>query len=53
MFGAFANLLKVEEIRKKIGITLGLLFISRIGVHIPLPGVDITAWRSMVESARS
>ncbi len=35
-----ANLFKVPEIRKKILITLGLLFVYRIGFFIPLPGVN-------------
>jgi preprotein translocase subunit SecY len=48
MFTALANLFRVPEIRKKIGITLGLLFVSRIGTHIPLPGVDVEAWYAIV-----
>ncbi|MBL8749219.1 MAG: preprotein translocase subunit SecY [Planctomycetes bacterium] len=36
-----ANLFKVKEIRNKILVTLGLLFVFRIGHFIPLPGVNI------------
>jgi preprotein translocase subunit SecY len=35
-----ANLFKIPEIRTKILITLGLLFVYRIGFFIPLPGVN-------------
>ncbi|MGH8017983.1 MAG: preprotein translocase subunit SecY [Opitutaceae bacterium] len=42
MFSAFANCLKIPELRQKIFFTLALLFISRVGANIPLPGVDPT-----------
>ena len=35
-----ANLFRIPEIRTKILITLGLLFVYRIGFFIPLPGVN-------------
>jgi len=34
------NAIKVSELRNKLIFTIGLLFIFRIGVHIPVPGVD-------------
>ncbi len=40
MFSAFANCLKIPELRQKIFFTLALLFISRLGANIPLPGLD-------------
>lgn len=40
MFSAFANCLKIPELRQKIFLTLALLFIARVGANIPLPGVD-------------
>ncbi|MSU46698.1 MAG: preprotein translocase subunit SecY [Lacunisphaera sp.] len=40
MFSAFANSLKIPELRSRILYTLGLLFVARVGAHIPLPGVD-------------
>ncbi len=42
MFSAFANCLKIPELRQKILFTFGLLFIARVGACIPLPGVDPT-----------
>ncbi|HYC77444.1 MAG TPA: preprotein translocase subunit SecY, partial [Planctomycetota bacterium] len=40
MLGALGNLFRVEDIRRRIYVTIGLLFVFRIGVQIPLPGVD-------------
>ena len=31
---------EMNHLTKKIGVTLGLLAVYRIGVHIPIPGVD-------------
>jgi preprotein translocase subunit SecY len=36
----FKAIFKVEELRKRILFTLGLLVVYRIGSHIPTPGVD-------------
>jgi preprotein translocase subunit SecY len=40
MFSAFTNSMKIPELRSRILYTLGLLFVVRVGAHIPLPGVD-------------
>ncbi len=32
---------KIEELRTKILLTLGLLLVYRFGAHVPLPGIDI------------
>jgi len=40
MFSAFTNSLKIPELRSRIFYTLVLLFIARVGAHIPLPGID-------------
>ena len=43
MFSAFANIAKIPELRRKTLITLGLLVFARLGVFIPLPGVNLDA----------
>src|SRR5262245_23008415 len=43
MIAPVLNLFRVEEIRKRIFVTFGLLFVFRVGQHVPLPGVDWTA----------
>ncbi len=39
-FTTLKNIWAIEELRKRILYTLGLLFIFRVGSFIPLPGVD-------------
>ncbi len=35
------NIWKIEELKTKILLTLGLLLVYRFGAHVPLPGIDI------------
>jgi len=37
------NVWRIRDLRRKILITLGLLAICRVGVYVPLPGVDTQA----------
>ena len=37
---AFINAFKIEDLRKKLLFTLGLLIVYRIGSHITIPGVN-------------
>ncbi|HEU0185564.1 MAG TPA: preprotein translocase subunit SecY [Blastocatellia bacterium] len=39
-FNAVRNLFKVQDLRKRVLFTLGMLLIYRTGIHIPVPGVD-------------
>ncbi len=42
------NIWNIPELKRKIGITLGLLIIYRVGTHIPLPGIaikNLAAWQ--------
>ncbi|MCP4652456.1 MAG: preprotein translocase subunit SecY [Candidatus Omnitrophica bacterium] len=43
MISALLNVFKVEELRKKVLITLSLLIVYRAGCFIPTPGVDTFA----------
>ncbi|MCX5678307.1 MAG: preprotein translocase subunit SecY [Candidatus Omnitrophica bacterium] len=40
MIEAFANILKIPDLRKKVMLTLGLIAVYRIGTYIPTPGID-------------
>ena len=40
MLETFKSIFKIEELRKRILLTLALLVVYRIGGHIPTPGVD-------------
>lgn len=47
MISAFANSLKVPDLRQRILFTLAIIVIVRLGVHIPLPGIGtgvLEAW---------
>ena len=44
------NVFRIEELRKKILITLGLLLIYRAGWHIPLPGISMKSILQMADS---
>jgi len=37
---AFLNSLKIDDVRNKILLTLGLIAVFRLGTHIVVPGVD-------------
>ena len=43
MLKGFLNIFKIEELRKKIFVTLSLLIVYRAGCFIPTPGVDTYA----------
>ena len=48
---SLGNLFRVPEIRKKILITIGLLFCYRIGFKVPLPGVDYQKQLDLMNAA--
>ncbi len=50
MFETIKNCFKVKEIRKKIFITLLLLFIFRLGCYIPVPGIDVDQFKDYIGS---
>lgn len=47
MIEAIRNALKLPDLRKKIFFTLFILIIYRLGAHIPVPGVNVTAFREL------
>jgi len=42
--GAF----KVSELRNKILFTLAMIFIFRLGTHVPVPGVDVAKFQALI-----
>ena len=40
MFEKIANIFRIEDLRKRVLFTLGLLAVYRLGAHIPTPGID-------------
>jgi preprotein translocase subunit SecY len=49
--GGFQNIFKIPELKKRIFFTLGLLIVYRIGVHVPVPGIDSVALASFFAQA--
>ncbi len=50
MLQSFKTAFKVSELRTKLFYTLGMLFIFRLGVHIPVPGVNPERFADLVNS---
>jgi preprotein translocase subunit SecY len=42
MLEKFLNIFRIPDLRKRIGFTLFLLAVYRLGAHIPTPGIDAT-----------
>ncbi len=47
MLSTILNAFQVADIRKKIAFTAGMLLIYRLGSHIPVPGVNLSAVNSL------
>lgn len=50
MFQSFKTAFKVSELRTKLLYTLGMIFIFRLGAHIPVPGVNPERFADLVNS---
>jgi len=49
MLDTLANTLRIPELRRRIIITVALLCLCRIGVYIPVPGVNVEALQRMFD----
>ncbi|MCU0727009.1 MAG: preprotein translocase subunit SecY [Planctomycetes bacterium] len=47
------NIFRIEELKKKVLVTLGLLLVYRIGWHVPLPGVSMQDLLEAFEKSKS
>lgn len=50
-FEAFVNIWKIEELKNRILVTLGLLLVYRFGAHVTLPGIDATGLTNLTKQA--
>ncbi len=50
--GGFGNIFKIPERKKRIIFTLALLIVYRVGVHVPVPGIDSVALAEIFERAK-
>jgi preprotein translocase subunit SecY len=48
----FGNIFKIPELKKRIFYTLALLVVYRIGVHVPVPGIDAVALAEIFNRAK-
>ena len=53
MMKGFSNAFRIPELRKKIMITLGLVFVCRLVSQVPTPGVDFHALQTAIENLKS
>ena len=47
MIQAVRNAFRLPDLRRKVLITFGILVIYRLAAHVPVPGVDAEALRSL------
>lgn len=52
-FETIKNIFKIEELRKRIGYTLALILVYRLGCQIVLPGIDATLLASFQSKTRT
>ena len=50
-FETIQNIFKIEELRKRLGYTLLLIIIYRLGCFVVLPGIDATMLAKLQSSA--
>ena len=50
---AFINVWKIEELKNRILVTLGLLLVYRFGAHVTLPGIDATKLNGLTNQAQN
>jgi len=50
LLDSLKNAVKVSELRTKLLFTLGMIFIFRLGAHIPIPGVNPERFAELVNS---
>ena len=53
MISKLVNIFKVPELRKKIGFTLALLFVFRLGGIVLVPGLDGDAIKAFMELSKN
>jgi preprotein translocase subunit SecY len=48
----FGNIFKIPELKRRVIFTLALLIVYRIGVHVPVPGIDAVALAEIFARAK-
>ena len=50
MFSSMGNIFRVEELKNKLIFTFMMLVVFRFGIHIPVPGVDISKIEALFQT---
>lgn len=50
MIGAFQNAISIPELKRRILFTLGMIFVFRIGSHVPTPGINAAAMSALIQN---
>jgi preprotein translocase subunit SecY len=50
--GGFGNIFKIPELKRRILYTMALLVVYRVGVHVPVPGIDSVALAEIFDRAK-
>ncbi len=53
MIGVVKNILRIPELKKKIFVTVAMLFVYRVGFHVPVPGMNFRALAERIEQQYS
>ena len=53
MLTSLRNMFRVPDLRNKILFTLFMIIVYRFGAHIPVPGVDLTAVKTLRDQAKA
>lgn len=49
MWRAFRNAFRIPELRDRIVFTLLMLIVYRLGIYIPIPGINLTEWANVFQ----
>ncbi len=52
MFSAYANSVKIPELRQRILFTLGIIALTRLAANIPCPGIDAAKLQMLFDNVR-
>ncbi len=50
MMDSFTNIFRIPELKKRIFFVLGMIFVFRLGAHIPTPGINIQAMNNLIQA---
>ncbi|SRR5579871_835829 len=52
MFQTIRNIFSIPDLRRRVLFTLALLFVYRIGAHIPTPGIDVVQLQAFFDEQK-